>query len=236
MAEDPCVVVYRTLSEFASVRGYNLIEKTRLEKYDFQVKINQDGYYPVHMIRKSDILSDESESSASHRSGTKYMIVAILSENSKYYKKGSDFENLIKTLERSVDKNYEIEEIIIITTPDIATKTTIIKIVNRFITAAAKNILTKDNYKPLSKYYNIYKYSIFYMNILRHVAVGNSYQILSSDEKREVIEYHRKKKTDFPKLLPGTSIIPWIGVRPGDIIRVKIYSIAAGYEIKYLAL
>ena len=114
MAEDPCVVVYRTLAEFASVRGFKLTEKTPLEKYDFQVKLNQDGYYPIHMIQQN----------------TKYIIASILSENSKYYKKGADFENLIKTLERSVDKNNEIEEIIIITTPDIATKTTIIKIIN----------------------------------------------------------------------------------------------------------
>ena len=220
MAEDPCVVVYRTLAEFASVRGFKLTEKTPLEKYDFQVKLNQDGYYPIHMIQQN----------------TKYIIAAILSENSKYYKKGADFENLIKTLERSVDKNNEIEEIIIITTPDIATKTTIIKIINRFIIAAAKNTVTKDDYKPLSKYYNLYKYSIFYMNILRHVAVGSMYHILSHTEKKEVIEYHRKKKADFPKLLPGTSIIPWIGARPGDIVMVKIYSVASGYEIKYLTL
>ena len=220
MAEDPCVVVYRTLAEFASVRGFKLTEKTPLEKYDFQVKLNQDGYYPIHMIQQN----------------TKYIIAAILSENSKYYKKGADFENLIKTLERSVDKNNEIEEIIIITTPDIATKTTIIKIINRFIIAAAKNTVTKDDYKPLSKYYNLYKYSIFYMNILRHVAVGSMYHILSPTEKKEVIEYHRKKKADFPKLLPGTSIIPWIGARPGDIVMVKIYSVASGYEIKYLTL
>lgn len=223
MAEDPCVVVYRTLAEFAKVRGYKLIEETPLEKYDFQVKLNQDGYYPVYMVR-GDILP------------AKYIIAAILSENSKYYKKGSDFENLIKTLERSVDKNIDIEEVIIITTPDIASKTTIIKIINRFIIAKSKNTVTKDNYKPLSKYYNLYKYSIFYMNIMRHVAVGNIYSILSPNEKREVIEYHRKKKAEFPKLLPGTSITPWIGARPGDIIRVKIYSVASGYEIKYLAI
>jgi DNA-directed RNA polymerase subunit H (RpoH/RPB5) len=193
MAEDPCVVVYRTLAEFATVRGYKLTEKNTLQKYDFQVKLNQDGYY-------------------------------------------SDFENLIKTLERSVDKNYEIEEVILITNPETSVKTTILKIVNRFIVAASKQTVTKDNYKPLSKYYNLYRYSLFYINILRHVAAGNSYHILSSDEKREVIEYHRKKKTEFPRLLPGTSVIPWIGARPGDIVRVKIYSAPAGYEIKYLMI
>ena len=166
----------------------------------------------------------------------KCIVVAILSENSKYYKKGSDFENLIKTLERSVDKNYEIEEVILITNPETSVKTTILKIVNRFIAAASKQTVTKDNYKPLSKYYNLYRYSLFYINILRHVAAGNSYHILSSDEKREVIEYHRKKKTEFPRLLPGTSVIPWIGARPGDIVRVKIYSATAGYEIKYLMI
>ena len=93
---------------------------------------------------------------------SKCIIAAILSENSKYYKKGADFENLIKVLERSVDKNINIEEVIIITTADIAAKKTIIKIVNRFSTAASKNMLTKDNYKPLSKYYNLYKYHFFY--------------------------------------------------------------------------
>ena len=225
MAEDPCIVVYRTLAEFANVRGYKLAEQIQLEKYDFQVKLNQDGYYPVHMYLKY-----------SDTQPNKCIIAAILSENSKYYKKGADFENLIKTLERSVNKNCEIEEVLIITTPDIATKTTIIKIINRFIIAVNNNTLTKDNYKPLSKYYNLYKYSIFYMNILRHVAVGSTYKILSSEEKREIITYHRKKKSEFPKLLSGTSITPWIGARPGDIIMVKLYSITAGYEIKYLSV
>jgi len=225
MAEDPCVVVYRTLAEFANVRGYKLTEQKQLEKYDFQVKLNQDGYYPVHMYCDYDDTLP-----------TKCIIAAILSENSKYYKKGADFENLIKTLERSVNKNYAIEEVLIITTPDIATKTTIIKIINRFIIAVTNNTVTKDNYKPLSKYYNLYKYSIFYMNILRHVAVGYTYKILSSEEKREIIAYHRKKKSEFPKLLSGTCITPWIGARPGDIIMVKLYSITAGYEIKYLSV
>jgi|LakMenE01Jun11ns_1017448.scaffolds.fasta_scaffold9815112_2 DNA-directed RNA polymerase subunit H (RpoH/RPB5) len=219
MAEDPCVVVYRTLVEFADIRGYKLTEKTRLEKYDFQIKLNQEGYYPVHMI-----------------SDKKCIVVAILSENSKYYKKGADFENLIKTLERSVDKNISIDEVIIITTADIATKKTIMKIVNRFSIAASKNILTKDNYKPLAKYYNLYKYSIFYMNILRHVSVGSNYHVLSSHEKKEIIEYHRKHKMDFPKLLASSSIVPWIGARSGDIVQVTMYSVSACHEIKYLAL
>jgi DNA-directed RNA polymerase subunit H (RpoH/RPB5) len=224
MAEDPCVVVYRTLAEFADIRGYKLTEKTRLDKYDFQVKLNQDGYYPVHMVTSNP---DKS---------SKCIIAAILSENSKYYKKGADFENLIKVLERSVDKSINIEEVIIITTADIAAKKTIIKIVNRFSTAASKNILTKDNYKPLSKYYNLYKYSIFYMNVLRHVSVGSNYHVLSQNEKKEIIEHHRKNKSDFPKILAGSSIVPWIGARPGDIIKVTMYSVAACHEIKYLAL
>jgi DNA-directed RNA polymerase subunit H (RpoH/RPB5) len=220
MAEDPCVVVYRTLAEFADIRGYKLIEKTRLDKYDFQVKLNQDGYYPVHMVNSS----------------MKCIVAAILSEHSKYYKKGADFESLIKTLERSVDKSLNIEEVIIITTADIAEKKTIIKIVNRFSTATSKNTVTKDNYKPLAKYYNLYKYSIFYMNILRHVSVGSNYYVLPPNEKKEIIEYHRKKKSDFPKILSSSSIVPWIGARPGDIIRVTLFSVSACHEIKYLAL
>jgi len=233
MAKDPCVVVYNTLAEFANIRGYKLTEKARLEKYDFQIKLNQDGYYPVHMIY--DSISSEN-AAQSDKQRPKCIIVAILSENSKYYKKGADFENLIKTLERSVDKNMVIEEVIIITTADIATKKTIMKIVNRFSIVAGKDMLTKDNYKPLAKYYNLYKYSIFYMNILRHVSVGSNYHVLSSHEKKEIIEHHRKRKMDFPKLLADSSIVPWIGARSGDIVRVTMYSVSACHEIKYLAL
>jgi DNA-directed RNA polymerase subunit H len=219
MEEHPSFLVYKHLREFAAVRGYKCVESDSLIRNDFLTKLGKVGYY----IYQLNHIKDKNQ----------VIVMAILPPDSDYAKKGKELGNMIRIMEKSVKGKEFVEEIIVIAPEKVYSKKNIIKKVESFGIASALGETTKDNYIPSAKYYNIYPYKNFYLNILKHHSIGE-YTIVSHEETSAILEYQRRDLNDFAVIFSNSAPISWIGARPGDFLKLVRKSPTAGKEVKYM--
>ena len=210
MEEHPSYHVYKHIPEFANYRGYKFTGPL-LVRNEFLTKLFKIGYYIIKLQHKT--IEDH------------FMIVSILPNSGNYAKKSNDLSVLIVMMEKQIKKEETIDSVIVIVPEEIYRKKNITKKVETFNS-------NKDGRVPVAKHYDIYPYKNFYLNILKHKSMG-LYKILSESEAEEVIEYHRKNKTDFPIIYSDNAPIVWLGAYPGDFLELTRWTPSSGKEVKY---
>jgi DNA-directed RNA polymerase subunit H (RpoH/RPB5) len=214
----PSHLVYSNLREFAKVRRYNPLEPKDVDRNEFLTELKKIGYYMYPIVG-----NDKSTA----------ILISIVSSGSIYARRGADLGNMIKIMESSALKDkLTIKEVIIIVPNDSYAKKNIKKKIKSFEKASKLGVYTKDNYKPEAEYYTLCPYSHFYLNVLRHESIGK-YTILSQKDKNNILDYQRKKKSNFGIIFSDNSPIVWIGAHHGDFLKLERVSHTTGTEIKY---
>ena len=73
------------------------------------------------------------------------------------------------------------------------------------------------------------------INITKHILVPK-HEILSDDEKREVMDKYKLQLNQFPKILKDDPVSRYYGASPGQIMRINRPSESAGRYITYRAV
>ena len=74
--------------------------------------------------------------------------------------------------------------------------------------------------------------SFLMVNIVEHID-SPSYELLTEDEQKEVLETYIVKRKELPKLLTSDPIVSYFNLKRGQIIRVISCSEQSGFAIRY---
>jgi len=74
--------------------------------------------------------------------------------------------------------------------------------------------------------------SFLMINIVEHID-SPSYELLSEDQQKEVLETYIVKRKELPKLLTSDPIVSYFNLKRGEIIRVISCSEQSGFAIRY---
>ncbi len=70
------------------------------------------------------------------------------------------------------------------------------------------------------------------VEILKHVLVPK-HEILSKEEKEQLLARYRIKERNLPKIKPNDPAAAAIGAKPGDVLRITRSSKTAGESVYY---
>jgi len=74
--------------------------------------------------------------------------------------------------------------------------------------------------------------SFLMINIVEHID-SPTYELLTEDEQKEVLETYIVKRKELPKLLTSDPIVSYFNLKRGEIIRVISCSEQSGFAVRY---
>lgn len=103
-------------------------------------------------------------------------------------------------------------------------------------TADSKLLVTFD--KTLNKIdglLSVFMFSDLHFNPTRHHLVDKHTKLTKDEIKDLMTLYNIKSKTQLPIILKGDPISKWLGIRPGDIVKIDRYNPNSGLTYYYRA-
>ena len=91
---------------------------------------------------------------------------------------------------------------------------------------------TLEKYKSLGKWIEFFEFDEVVINITEHELVPK-HEVLTEEEKQEVLQKYNVKETQLPRILRTDPVAKYLGVRPGQILRITRKSDTAGSYVTY---
>ena len=101
---------------------------------------------------------------------------------------------------------------------------------NDIATPPALRVL--ENYKSLGKWIEFFEFDEVVINITEHELVPK-HELLTEEEKQEVLKRYNVKETQLPRILRTDPVAKYLGVKPGQILRITRKSDTAGSYVTY---
>ena len=101
---------------------------------------------------------------------------------------------------------------------------------NGIATPPALRVL--ESYKSLGKWIEFFEFDEVVINITEHELVPK-HEPLTEEEKAEVLARYSVKETQLPRILRTDPVAKYLGVRPGQILKITRKSDTAGSYVTY---
>ena len=114
--------------------------------------------------------------------------------------------------------------------------TNYIVVFDELTTADNKLLVTFD--KTLNKIdglLSVFMFSDLHFNPTKHHLVDKHTKLTKDEIKDLMTHYNIKSKTQLPIILKGDPISKWLGIRPGDIVKIDRYNPNSGLTYYYRA-
>lgn len=110
--------------------------------------------------------------------------------------------------------------------------------VNRTIVVGPEGILTPtaarnlDNCRSSGKTIEFFSFDEVIINITEHELVPK-HEVLTEEEKQEVLKRYNVTETQLPRILRTDPVARYLGVRPGQLLKITRNSDTAGQYVTY---
>ena len=110
--------------------------------------------------------------------------------------------------------------------------------VNRAIVIGPEGILTPtaarnlDNVRSSGKTIEFFSFDEVIINITEHELVPK-HEVLTEDEKQEVLKRYNVTETQLPRILRTDPVSRYLGVKPGQLLKITRNSDTAGHYVTY---
>lgn len=101
---------------------------------------------------------------------------------------------------------------------------------NGIATPPALRVL--ESYKSLGKWIEFFEFDEVVINITEHELVPK-HEPLTEEEKAEVLARYSVKETQLPRILRTDPVAKYLGVKPGQILKITRKSDTAGSYVTY---
>lgn len=193
--------IYRNIITMFDYRNI-VISSPILEESRLVAKLNEDDNIKIEGSRKGDPLRKDAK-----------IIVFYIKKDSYYSKRTAEFEKMIKPLINPV----EFTEVIIVSDDGLS----------KFIMKKIVEITSTINANKKMILFESHTYERFSIVLPKHTYIV-PHEIVSDKEAREWCEKHFTQMENFPKILSSDAMAVWIGVRPGQFVKITRLSETAG--------
>jgi DNA-directed RNA polymerase I, II, and III subunit RPABC1 len=141
------------------------------------------------------------------------VIIILIAPNSKYSTRTSDFRKLLKTI-------------------DTKKKSEVMFVSDNSLTVHIRKQFAAFKLTATNVYLEEHKYDIFIIEIPKHVGVP-PHTIMPDAEIDEFLASHYTNRQNLPKISVNDPMAVWIGLHPGQVVKIDRPSETAGKSIAF---